>query len=313
MPVSFPARIESSTRSAAAVAQLQGGDALAVVVGEEARVTVAVLVKGRELGAGMPGLAPAETRSPGASGHADRLIRSVSFATHASSRSLPSALMACTHAVSGRLEDHSADRLAARSRPRSDHSPRGSQSGHPRTRVRRSLTLSNSFATGSSFGKPSPATDRAMGITAAPTPARPARSIRPLARWSRTSTCGGRPKPALAAALDAGSAAGSRQGPPRGTGPLRYSPRNISALTVLTAAPGNRNGLRGASEKVPTSSVAELHAQGALPSRPPALRVTSQPRESRAHCAGKRVMSGDLAAHPCAQHVVLLVNEALPQ
>ena len=91
---------------AAAVAQLQRGDVLAVLVGEEAGVPVAVFVEDRELRAGMRPLAPDD--QPGSLGPGGQVQTVVSSATHAPSRASPSPLIACCHAVSG------TSRIAAR-------------------------------------------------------------------------------------------------------------------------------------------------------------------------------------------------------
>ena len=64
MPVSLPARIAVLDPGAAAVAQLELGDVVPVLVGEKARVPVAVLVEDRELRAGVRALAAADQPRP---------------------------------------------------------------------------------------------------------------------------------------------------------------------------------------------------------------------------------------------------------
>ena len=83
----------------AAVMQLQRGDVVAVLVGEEARVTVAMLVEDRELRAGVWTLAAGD--QPGALGPGEQVEIVGQLRDHAPLRSLPSASIACTHADSG--------------------------------------------------------------------------------------------------------------------------------------------------------------------------------------------------------------------
>ena len=84
---------------AAAVTQLQGGDVVAVLVGEEARVPVAVLVEDLELRAGVGTLAAAD--QPGALGPCGQVDPVGELGDPGAVRSAPPASIACTHAASG--------------------------------------------------------------------------------------------------------------------------------------------------------------------------------------------------------------------
>lgn len=84
---------------ALAVAHLKQGDISAGLVGDEARVPVAVLIEDRELRAGVRALASGDQTSPLRPRLKSR--RSVSSATHAPSRSSPSPSSAPNHWACG--------------------------------------------------------------------------------------------------------------------------------------------------------------------------------------------------------------------